>query len=214
MKKQIAFSVIGVLAAALITVIVIFIFNINAANKEIDEKNNTIAGLETDLSASQAEATDLTSRLTASEAEVVTLEGNVADLEAQNIQLDTDLQAANSQITSLDITNSWLTSELKTIKYPKHFTSVAELTSWLVKDNTNTSYSTASEAQICYILQVKALQSGYILPAFVLPSGSTFYYFNFAIIGGNLYLIDPSSDDVALLDNGLPVLTTYPVTPP
>jgi hypothetical protein len=50
-----------------------------------------------------------------------------------------------------------LTTELTQIKYPRHFLSVQELTTWLAQDDTNTNpkYAAYNLAQKSYLLQIK-----------------------------------------------------------
>ncbi|MBN1644407.1 MAG: hypothetical protein JW856_06285, partial [Dehalococcoidales bacterium] len=225
-------------AVGLVVVVVLLVINmgnLSKANTEIADQKDTIAGLQTDLSSSQAQASNLQTQLTVSEAEVAdlevnvasleddvaSLEDNVADLTAQNTKLDSDLRSANSQISSLQSsltaaqnTNTTLTTELKKIKYPKNFTTAAELTDWLVQDNTNTAYATANPIQKCFILQVRALQSGYLLPAYVLVDATSYLAINFAMIGESMYLVDPDNDDVILYAMGFPIMTTYPIPAP
>jgi uncharacterized protein YoxC len=198
MKKQLAFTVIGVLAVALVAVVVLLILNNNSLNNKIADRDNTISGLETDLSTSQAEAADLSARLTASEAEV-------ANLETQNAQLNTDLQAANSKISDLEGSlataqdlNTTLGDELEQITYPRHFTSLSELTDWLAQDDTDTKYaSMSSYIQQSYILQIRALRDGYILSTdLFFTTVDSYWISNFAIIGNTMYMVEASDDSV------------------
>jgi hypothetical protein len=201
MKKTLAFTIIGVLVVVIITVVVVFIMNNNSLNAKIDERDDTIAGLETDLSASRAEATDLNTQLTAAKAQVTTLQGNVATLEAEKTQLTADLAAANSQITSLQTTNAALTIELKTIKDPRFFNSVAELTDWLAQDDTDTRYADESAPRMCYILQVRALRDGYLLPADVDVGSTGNYWSNCTVIGDEIYWVYAWDDSVEFAEN-------------
>ena len=177
--------------------------NLKDAEAEIVTHLDTISGLETDLSASEAEATDLSSKLNASELKVTTLEGEVSDLTAEKTKLDSDLSAANSQISGLQSSlsaaqsaSSALTAELKKIKDPRHFSSVTELTDWLQQDDTNTRYASLRASERAFIRQVRALRDGFILPAveYFSSSNSMFYFYNMAIIEGTIYWISTSSD--------------------
>ena len=91
-----------------------------------------------------------------------------------------------------------MTNSLNTVRSPRHFNSVQELTQWLAQDDTNTNpaYATLNGLARAYVLQVKALRAGYLLPANVFWSGSTFYYSNLAVAGGLLCLVDGDTDEI------------------
>lgn len=193
------------------------------AEAEIVTHLGTISGLETDLSASETEAADLSDKLSASESEVASLEGNVSTLEGevstlegevsdltdQNSELDADLASANTKISGLQSSlsaaqsvNTSLTAELKTIKDPRHFESVTELSDWLQQDDTDTVYASLASGglgnfmQMAFILQVRAARDGYILPAYILPGDGVTFVLNYAIIGDMMYFVDVTNDEV------------------
>ena len=161
--------------------------DLSAAESEIDT-------LETDLAAAQAEVASLEADLAAAEADAASLEADLADAQAEVASLEAELAAAQAELADA-------IDELAVVKDPRHFNSRNELQSWLEQDNTDTQYDDESTYNYVYILQIRALRDGYILPAnfedidldYVADVAG-----NLAFINGNIYLVWPFSDDVEL----------------
>lgn len=210
MNKWVQISVISVLGVGLCVVLVLYIMNLsslNSAQEEITDKDNTISsleaeinGLKADLSNSEAEAEELKTELATSEAECASLTGEVSDLTAQTVSLGSQLSSTQSSLSAAQTLNSGLTQDLKTVTDPRHFGSVSELSDWLQQDNTDEEYEDlrgSNYLQMSYILQVRALRDGYILPAYVIPLTSTAVWIsNIACIGDTLYLVEAGDDSV------------------
>jgi len=95
---------------------------------------------------------------------------------------------------------------------------VQELTGWLVQDDTNTNpvYSSLPPSAKAYVLQVKALRDGYILPAQLGldPTGTYILGFSLALVAANIYLVDPSTDVIILAQFSVVTsLTLQPLSP-
>ncbi len=129
-------------------------------------------------------------KLTEAESEIVALEGNVSA--QRNI-------------------NSSLTEELKTVKDPRHFESVTELVGWLDQDDTDTKYKDGSDAQIAFILQVRALRDGYLLPAIPLRVNNTPTWRNMAIIGDGVYWINALDDNTRRRSFNVDPIPSHPL---
>jgi septal ring factor EnvC (AmiA/AmiB activator) len=197
---------------------------LTTANATIATRDTTISGLNTDLTASRAETTDYKAKLAASEATVLTLNGTITDLNGKNLKLTNDIAAVNTQLSNTQTqlsdtqtelagtkssltsaqsslsaaqsSNATLTASLKTIKDPRHFASLTELKDWLQKDDTNTKYPTMEGVQKSFILQVRALRDGFLLPVtFYIDSGNL-YVINEAVIGNLVYDVSASTDNV------------------
>jgi len=173
------------------------------------------------LSDARAEIAALTSQVGSLEKSVSSLQGKLADSENKALGLQANLNAANTHsaaledtIKSLQGTISAQADELKKIRYPRHFASLAELTNWLQKDDTNLKYPGVSALQRAYILQVKALQDGYLLPVRmpIVALGLTELDTNFAIIGDAIYTVRASNDSVERWAPA-PALPSYPILP-
>ena len=180
----------------------------------------TVLSLEGDLAAAEAEVTRLEGELATAEAEVTRLEGELAAAEAEVTRLDGELSAAQAEVTRLkgelataqaevstlkaDLVTakaqvSTLSEELRNIRSPRHFASLSELTSWLKQDDTNTKYAAKPPMELAFILQVKALRDGYLLPAFMEDidyDGWYDIYGNLAFIGTKFYVVFPDDDSV------------------
>lgn len=174
-----------------------------------------VARLEQDLATAEARVSTLEAELTTAEAQVSVLEGNVSTLEtdlaaaeAQVATLEADLAAAEAQVATLeaDLADAeaqvaTLSEELQTVKDPRHFTSLQEMEAWLAQDDTDTAYPFAGLFEQAFILQVRALRDGYLLPAYFEDRDYDLLVEligNFAYIGDEIYYIDPADDFVTL----------------
>jgi len=205
MNKWIAIPVIAVLVIGIVVVAVIMTQRIGKLNDELSDAKVEIAAL--------------MSQVSNLEKSVSSLQGKLGDSENKASALQADLNAANTHSAALEDTIKSLQSsistqagELKKIKYPRHFASLAELTNWLQKDDTNLKYSGVTPLQLGYILQVKALQDGYLLPARtpVVAVGLTELDTNLAIIGDTIYAVRASNDSVERWAPA-PALPSYPI---
>lgn len=167
-----------------------------------------VTRLEEDLATAEAQVSTLEADLAAAEAQVTTLEADLAAAEAQVTTLETDLAAAEAQVSTLEAELadaeaqvSTLEAELQTVNDPRHFTSLQELEAWLAQDDTDTAYPFAGPFEQAFILQVRALRDGYLLPAYFEDIDYDFLVElvgNFAYIGDEIYYIDPAFDFVFL----------------
>ncbi len=214
--------VMAVLATGLIAVGVLYGIennNLNKAKANIADLENNVAALEnniaamqTQLAAEQANAASLQAQLTAtisdlnaSRAEVVQLEVNLADSELRIINLETELEEANTElvqayaeISALTASNTALSTELDSIKDPRHFDSLEELETWLENDDTDTNdaYSALTPQAKAYVLQVKALRDGYLLSACIDWDANFIYSWNVAVIADKIYSINAATDAI------------------
>jgi predicted nucleic acid-binding Zn-ribbon protein len=171
---------------------------------ELTAAQAEVTRLDGELTAAQAQVSTLQADLAAAQAQVSTLQATLATAEAQVSTLQTDLTAAEAQVSTLqtDLTAaesqvSTLSEELGIVKDPRHFNSLTELRNWLEQDNTDTAYADESIYNYIYILQVRALRDGYLLPAH-LEDFDFDYVFdvagNLAHIGDGIYIVWPFED--------------------
>jgi hypothetical protein len=170
---------------------------------------------------------DTKAQLTTVQGQANTLQSNVSSLQTQLNQeqaksktLQTSLDTANTEIINLNktaasnlATISSQASEIKTMRYPRHFNSAIELTNWLQADDTNTRYAGLSSSQISFILEVRAARAGYLLPVRLPIGGTLDYITNMAIIGDSVYSVRGTDDFVEKLMTISPVPASYPITP-
>jgi hypothetical protein len=129
------------------------------------------------------------------------------------VTIQASLDKANSDLAAALVTNATQAATLRTIQYPRHFNSTIELTAFLAQDDTNTNpaYSGVTKA---YVLEIKALRAGFLLPVQIWWDSSYVYYENIAIVGSNLYEVSPSTDAISF---GITFATTpslYPIPLP
>ena len=184
----------------------------NALTSDLTAANTKITGLEGDIVGLKGNVSDLEGKLTASQGEVSSLTGKLTDSETKAAGLQKDLDSAKSSISSLqsDVSaqrtiNSSLTADLKKVRSPRHFSSLQELTDWITKDDTNTKYASERPSQIGFILQVRALRDGYLLPVALYVEGTTIWVGNRAVIGDGLYAVSPSSDSITKISTTQPL---------
>ncbi len=199
MNKWIAIPVIAVLAVG----VIVGGYFLWQQTSKLGEAESEIVTLEGNITTLEGNVAILETDLAESEATVSTLETDLAESEATVSTLEADLTSANSRITDLqaDVStqqtiNSSLSAELKTVKDPRHFASVTELTDWLYQDDTDTKYADERAPMMAYILQVRALRDGYLLPADVDVEGSASYWSNSALIGDEVYWVYAWNDGI------------------
>ena len=161
---------------------------------ELTTAQDEISTLQADLAEAQAEVDRLEGELAAAEAEVDRLGGELAAAQAEVASLEGELATAQDEISTLS-------DELVMVKDPRHFNSLVELNNWLAQDDTNTEYAGEEIYNYGYILQVKALRDGYLLPAFFEDWDGDYIANisgNLAYIGDEIYIVLPFMDAAIL----------------
>ena len=204
----------------------------------------TVSTLEADLAAAKAQVSTLETELAAAEGEVLTLEADLATAEGEISTLETDLATAKAQVSTLEADlaaaeaevstleadlltaqsalqaqrdiNSELSEELATGQNPRDFEWIAELEAWLAQNDTDTNIRLASATPIerIFILQVRALQDGYLLQANFEDFDLDFivdFVSNIAYIGDEIYFVLAATDDIFLWAIEVPLLPLHPL---
>jgi len=208
MNKWIAIPVIALLVIGIVVMAVIM----TQQTGKLREAESKIAALEGEVSTLEKNGSTL-------EKNALTLQTKLDDSEAKASTLQASLNTANTEITALqDSIKSQQSAiavqaeELKKVRSPRHFSSLAELTSWLQKDDTDTRYAYENGVQRAFILQVRALRDGYLLPVCLPRAGVTEYVFNTAVIGDIVYAVQSSNDSVERWAVA-PLMPAYPILP-
>lgn len=216
MNKRIAIPAVAVLVAGVILI------SGCVAGQQTDELKDALA----EIVALEAQATTLRDNISTLEGNISTLEGNISELQGDVSTLEAelvasgasvssfqaDLQAANAEIAELrgDIEteqnlNLALSEELTLIKNPRHFESPSQLRAWLQQDDTDTKYAGEDWANLPYILQLRALRDGYLLPATPYLQSGTLYVKNSAYVAGSteyassIWYVYADSDEIVFL---------------
>jgi septal ring factor EnvC (AmiA/AmiB activator) len=184
--------------------------NVASLQTQLAAEKANVANLQTQLTAAKGQVTSLTADLATANGKVTSLTTDLATANGKVTSLTSDLATANAKVTStqasldkanLDLATTVATiatqsTALKKVQDPRHFDTLAELTAWLAKDDTNTNpaYASYSGYSKAFILQVKALRDGYLLPACLDWDPSYIYSWNVAVVGGTVYSIDPTTD--------------------
>ena len=200
------------------------VFAYTSTSSDLKDANATIYDYVAEVAGLERDVASLTDDLDTVTQERDTLQTEKTTLEGEKASLETELDDANSQISSLQSSLSSKTSELNsekarttslqgelnTVMYPRHFNSVQELADWLQQDDTDTQYADKRPAVWSYILQVRALQDGYLLPVSVYVEGQSTYWSNCAVIGGEIYWVYADDDSFYWFAYVSPI-PTYPI---
>lgn len=204
MNKWIAIPVIAVLAVGLIVGGYFLLQQNNKLTDDLKEADAEIVALEGDVSTLEGDVSTLEGDVSTLEGTVSTLQTDLTGSEAEVSTLEADLETADAKAENLQASlstqqtiNSSLSDELKKIQGPRHFSSLSELVDWLQEDATDTEYAGQSIAKLAYILQVRALRDGYLLPALIYTSGDDGG--NLAAIGDEYWGVNPDDDDTSFL---------------
>ena len=191
--------------------------DVSTLEGDVSTLEGNVSTLEGNVSTLEGNVSTLEGNISTLEGDVSTLETDLAGSEATVSTLEADLGTATSRITDLqgDVStqrsiNSSLSTELKKVKDPRHFASLAELVDWLYEDDTDTKYAYENYTQQSFILQVRALRDGYLLPVTLYYAGGTSYVMNRAVIGDSIYAIWAEDDYVAWYDDQIP-LPSHPL---
>ena len=200
--------------------------NVTSLQSQLATEKASVASLQTQLAAEKANVADLQTQLTAAKGQITSLTADLATATAKVTSLTADLATANGKVTSLtadlatangavtnlqgsllkagaDLAaavalNTTQAATLKKVQDPRHFDTLAELTAWLAKDDTNTNpaYAAYSPAAKAYILQVKALRDGYILSTALDYDATSIYSWNVAVAGGMVVMVNAANDAI------------------
>jgi len=187
---------------------------LNAAKGQQNASASQIASLKAELEASKASITALESELIATQAlisgtqnevaaEISKLNADISKLNADLVKARAELTKANSDIADLKSTNATQLEVLNKVKDPRHFYSIEELKAWLERDDTNTNptFAPLGLAEKAFILQVRALREGFLLPAAVDADSEHIYSWNVAVIGASIYVVTAGTDETLFLAN-------------
>ncbi len=200
------YIIIGFLVAVIIVTAVVMALQIKTLNNEINNKDIAFSRSQDQLMKLGTENNENIGKLVQAQGKSTELEGK---LTAANIRIDQMTKAALEAQTTI----SSQSSTIQTMKYPRHFNSVTELTDWLQKDDTNTKYKGLSNAQISFILQIRAARDGYLLPVRLPIGGSLEYITNMAVIGDTVYSVRGVDDFVERWLSISPAMPSYPILP-
>ena len=186
---------------------------LNNAKNQLTDSDTRNLTLKADLEASKANVTSLESELAAAKAlnsgtqaeitaQMEKLNAEISKLSGDLARANSSLDQANSEINSQKAVVASVQAELVKIKDPRHFYTVEELNAWLQKDDTNVNpaFAALGLADKAFILQVRALRDGYLLPAAVDADNQYIYSWNVAVIGAEIYIVTASTDAVTKLD--------------
>jgi hypothetical protein len=188
--------------------------DLTEANSTIDDYIDEVADLEQDVTGLTDDLIAMDSEMDDLEDEKVDLENELDDANSEISSLESDLSSKTDELNSEKARTISLQGELNTVMYPRHFSSLQELRDWLEQDDTEDEWSHVScYAELCYILQARAIQDGYILSTDVDFEDGVDYWSNCAVIGDTIYWIYPDDDDIetAGYSDWFEILPSHPI---
>ena len=206
MTKWITIGVGAVIVVALLVTTIVFASQNSKLKKDLKETESQVTTLQGQVGSLQSNVSSLQTQLNQEQTKSASLQEDLTDAENQITTLNK--QASSNQATITD-----QASQIKTMKYPRHFNSLNELTNWLQADDTNTKYTGLSNSQVSFILQIRAARDGYLLPVRLPVGGTLEYITNMAIIGDSAYSVRGKDDFVEKWMTISPAMPSYPITP-
>jgi hypothetical protein len=195
----------GILAVIIIVMGAVMGWKIKTMND--DARNNAAQ-----ISSLQGQVTSLQSDLTSTKTQLTQTQNDKTGLTADLAEATAQIEVMTKAASSAQATISAQEKSITTMRYPRHFTSVNELTDWLQKDDTNIKYKGLPNSQISFILQIRAAREGYLLPVRLPIGGSLDYISNMAVIGDSVYSVRGYDDFVEKWMTINPAMPTYPIT--
>jgi hypothetical protein len=199
---QIATIALAVLVIGAVVVLVVVLNQLSKANARVDSTEKQVASLQTSLSAAETRGTSLQKDLDAANKQIQTLSGSGSSLQ------QTVAQQA-SQIKALD-------EQIKTMRYPRNFATPEELSTWLMKDNTNSLYPNPTAVQralMAFILQLHAARDGFILSVNLPQGGNLDLISNRAVVSDVIYEVRAWDDFAQRWGVIAPAMPGYPIPP-
>ena len=199
--------ILGALAVAMLVAVIIFATQLSATKTKLTDSENQVAALNGQVASLQTNVSSLKTQLADQEkASTKSLQDTVAAATAREAALKKDTDSKQGTITAQ-------AAELKTMKYPRHFTSLIELTNWLQKDDTNTRYAGLTGPQLAFILEIRAAREGFLLPVRLPIGGGLEYITNMAVISDIVYSVRGTDDFVERWGIVSPAPPSYPILP-
>jgi hypothetical protein len=195
MNKQIFIPIIVLLAIGLIVVG----FRAVQERNRLADVRSELTALEREVSIAQTALAENivalaneTNRRERAQAEIVTQKENLAAAKTALAKEINARELAQAEIVALTTDLMAVSDRLRTVQYPRHFTSEEELTNWLHNDDTNTKDELP--IPLAFILQVRALMDGFLLPVSLYWHEGELWVVNRAVIGTNIYSVGAQND--------------------
>jgi len=165
------------------------------AHADITDLETNNATLEESVNTLENNIDTLEENVSTLETQVLESETIVSNLEEALVLANNETQKLQADVSTQRNINTSLTEELKTIKSPRNFESTQELADWLYEDDTDTLYADEDMEVVAYILMIRAMRDGYLLPAITWLDEYSYYTTNSTIIGDELYYIIAWEDE-------------------
>jgi hypothetical protein len=195
--------------------------DLSQAKADLAQTVSDLANRSGELTQSQSQVEDLKLAVYSAETKSAGQDKTISDLQGflstangRASSLQASLTKSLSDIQAQQMINTGLMAELRKVEDPRHFSSVAELTDWPDQDDTNRVYANERPSVISYILQIRALRAGYLLPVEIGWDNDNLYFENIAIIGDTIYEVDPTDDGIYRGLSGFQPVPSHPLPLP
>ena len=200
MKK----SILGMLVLLIIGLI--FIVSCGVSADKYEEAVTNLSRVEINLETANKTISDLNAELDKYKNETEQLLEELNETKTHNEILQESLdnetqkvESLDSRISTLQQSNTSLSNELNKVLNPRFFSSQQELADWLYEDKTDTEYSDYEFMEKSYILMIRALRDGYLLPVDCDVERDYIYISNATIIGDEYNWVFASDDSVTFV---------------
>ncbi len=208
---KLATIVLGVLVVAAVVVIAVMAAQKSKTDKELKDSQQEVATLQSQLSGVQDNLKSVQDELAAVKTK------SASDLSAAKATADAQATAAQKQITSLQSTIDSEAAQIKTMRYPRNFSTIDELTNWLQKNNPVTwdplTLTAVQRVQMTFALEIKAARDGYLLPVVLPMFGNLDYMTNRAVVGDTVYEVRAWDSFAQIGGRVTPAVPSYPIPP-
>ena len=211
---KLATITLGVLVVAAVVVIAVMASQNGKANADLKDSQQQVASLQSQASSLQGNLSSAQSQLTAATAAQAKA---ASDQAAAKTASDAQISALQKDISSKQSTIDSQAAQIKTMRYPRNFSTIDELTNWLQKNNPVTwdslTLTAAQRVQMTFALEIKAARDGYLMPAVLPMFGNLDWMTNRTVVGDIIYEVRAWDSFVQIGGRVTPAVPSYPIPP-
>ncbi len=211
---KVATIALGVLVVAGIVVIAVMASQKSATDKKLNDSQQQAASLQAQVSSLQTNLKTTQDQLSAAQTKIGSLQ---TDLTTTTATANAKIDALNKDVSSKQSTIDSQAAQIKTMRYPRNFSTIDELTNWLQKNNIVTwdplTLTAVQRVQMAFALEIKASRDGYLLPVVLPMFGNLDYMTNRAVVGDTVYEVRAWDSFAQVGGRVTPAVPSYPIPP-
>jgi hypothetical protein len=204
----------GTIAVVLVAVIVVLAVLLGNKNSKLTDTETQVKSLQSQVSSLETTKSSLQTQLSQAQTKNTSLQ---SELDTTKQQTSEQIEQLSKGLSDAQKTIASQADSIKTMKYPRNFSTIDELTNWLQKNNPVTwnpnTLTPIQRAEMAFALEVKAARDGYLMPVILPLYGNLDYLTNRTIVGDVTYEIKSWDGTVQIGGRITPALPSYPITP-